>query len=265
MNRIALRLAKLVVARLLPRACKSHIPRVGGGAEFVNCFILKIDQDGTPPLVIKELIGDEVKCLAWDGQNYALVQTVSLRAVHSKQLLVKHYYGHSEIEFHGLIDYALNRASTWPYIKIHTVRAIDRINRYFFNKRKLITKKRTELLKHLLQRHLVGKTEFDSLDLLTDLYSIRWVEHPDRDIAQHQVEYFLDAMVETGELKKINHVYVVTGKALQAIELFEEQERRHTEGVKTQRSMVWLTVVLTVLAAVQAGLVRFNPLLDFTK
>lgn len=240
------------------------IPRMGGGAEHVNCFVLKIDQGDDAPLVIKGLEGDDLKCLALQGGDYMLQRTVSLRDIRASQLRIKHFYGHADVEFGGLFEYLAGRLTAWPYVQIHAVRTFDVIARFLFNKRKLITKQRTELLGHMLKKHLEGQTQFDSLQLLTDLYSLRWVEHPDRDIAQHQMEYFLDAMAETGELRKVNLDYVVTGKALQAIELYEEQERRHVESVKTQRRMVWLTVVLALLAGVQAGLIKFDPLLDWS-
>lgn len=71
-------------------------------------------------------------------------------------------------------------------------------------------------------------------------------------------------MVKSGELNKINHEYEVTGKAIITLERYEEQERRHVEAVKLQRKMVLLTIFLVIMAAVQAGLIKFPPLLDFS-
>jgi hypothetical protein len=83
--------------------------------------------------------------------------------------------------------------------------------------------------------------------------------------AQHQkVEFYLDSLVDTGELKKINYEYVLTGNALRAIEEYEEQERKHTESVKIQWRMFWLTLVIALLTFVQAGLVKMPALIDLS-
>lgn len=125
---------------------------------------------------------------------------VPLRNVELSKFQITHFYGLSDVRYSGLRDFILNRVSAWPYIKIHIVRVVNRIDRYFFNKKKLITKQRMDLLKILLERHLDGKSKFDPISLMTDLYSIRWVQHPYRDSLKHKLEFYLDSMIETGEL-----------------------------------------------------------------
>lgn len=52
--------------------------------------------------------------------------------------------------------------------------------------------------------------------------------------------------------------------AVRMIEEYEEQERKHTENVKMQGRMFWLTLTIALLTLVQAGLVKLPPLFDFT-
>lgn len=264
MNSLATYIARVVLSRVLRRACPYTIPRSGAEGEGVNCFVTTLDAGEKPPFVVLHLGGDELQCLAWDGQSYGSERRVPLRNVELSKFQITHFYGLSDVQYSGLLDFILNRVTAWPYIKIHIVRVVNRIDRYFFNKKKLITKQRMDLLKILIQRHLDGQSEFDPISLMTDLYSLRWVEHPDRDSLQHKLEFYLDSMVETGELRKITYKYQVTGKALHAIEEYEEQERKHTENVKMQRMMLWLTLAIAAFTAVQAGLVKLPPLLDLT-
>ena len=95
----------------------------------------------------------------------------------------------------------------WPYLKIHAVRHLSKLDQYLFNKKKLVTKQRTELLKFLIERTLDGETNHSPIDLMTDLYSIKWVLHPHGEKEQRKLEVFLDARVDTGELRKVNYYY----------------------------------------------------------
>ncbi|MBU0965742.1 MAG: hypothetical protein KKA54_05100 [Proteobacteria bacterium] len=100
---------------------------------------------------------------------------------------------------------------------------------------------------------------------MTKLYSIRWVVHPSAPEQEKRLELHLESLVSSGELDKINREYVVTGKAIQTIEKYEEEERKHIEAVKLQKKMFWLTIFLAILAVVQAGIVKLPTILDFTK
>lgn len=55
----------------------------------------------------------------------------------------------------------------------------------------------------------------------------------------------------------------MTGKAISTLERYEEEEWRHTEAVKLQKKMVWLTIILAFVAMIQAGLIRLPALIDF--
>jgi len=99
---------------------------------------------------------------------------------------------------------------------------------------------------------------------MTGLYTMRWFLHPQGEQQQHRVEFYLNSLVETGELKHINHKYIVTGKTLSTIEEYEEQERKHTENVKMQWRMFWLTVAVATGTIIQAELVKLPPIIDLT-
>lgn len=265
MNQIAQSLARFVLRRVLLRACEATVPRSGEDGEKVNCFITKVHQGDVPLPVVLALDGNNLIGLAWDGKHYGLDICIPLEQIKLSQFRVTHFYGLWKVQYSGLLDFLVGRVTTWPYVKIHAVRFISRIDQYFFNKKKLITKRRMELLSFLVNRHLDGKTEFAPIDLMTDLYTLRWVEHPDRDAAMQQLELYLQAMVETGELEKIDYKYRVSGHALLTIEENEEQERKHTENVRMQRGMLWLTVVIAALTAVQAQLIKLPTIFDFSK
>jgi hypothetical protein len=260
---LAIWAARFALDRILARACPSAVPRSGEDGKRVDCFIVKLRIGEEPPIVILDLQDDKLSGLAWGGERYSEERRIALRNVHFGGFDVTHFYGLAEIRYSGLLDFLIGRLTAWPYVKVHLWHALNRIDQFFFNKKKLITKQRMELLQFLIRRHLDGKSEFSPMSLMTDLYSMRWVEHPNADLVEQRLEFYLDSMVETGELRRVSHEYQVTGKALKGIEDYEEQERKHTENVKMQRRMLWLTLIIAALAAVQAGLIRLPPLLDF--
>lgn len=230
----------------------------------MNCFVTSIDKEDRPYLIVLGLSGCELSCIEWDGSRYQIERNIQLTTLRLSDFQITHYYGLSEISYSGLLDFVLSRITTWPYIKAHSFRWLESFDQYFFNKKKLITKQRMELLKFLIDKTLEGKAEYELLDLMTDLYTIKCFLHPKREEQQQKLKFYLDSLVDTGELQKTDYKYVVTGHALLAIEEYEEQERKHTENVKMQRRMLLLTFVIAALTLVQAGLVKIPVLVDLT-
>lgn len=264
MNSLMYRVTSAVLRRVLARPCGSTIARSGGRGAAVNCFVAAIDRGENPYLIVKSLDADQVRCIQWDGGSYSTPCSFPITEFSPKEFRITHYYGLSEIRFTGVLDYVINCTTRWPYIRIHTVRALSRFDQYLFNKKKLIAKERKSLLKTLVNEALDGHPAHGALDLMTALYSIKWFSHPQGTEAQQRLEFHLESLVETGELKKVDQNYVVTGHALRAIEEYEEQERKHTENVKIQRRAFWVAVTVAALTVVQVGLIKLPPLLDLS-
>lgn len=265
MNKIQTYLARSHLSRVLERPCETLVPRSGDRGARVNCFSVFIDRaDGEPYLLARTLDGDKLKCLEWNGSKYDIEREVDLRDVNGSAVTVTHFYGLSEVRYSGVLDLAIGRTFFGPYIKIHAVRTLSSIDQYFFNKKKLVTKQRIDLLKFLVAMHLDGKEEIHPISLMTGLYSIKWVMHPDRESQRRKLDFYLKSLVHTGELSAIDSGYKLTGHALRAIEDYEEQERKHTENVKIQRRVMWLTLAIALLTGAQADLYRFPTLVDFS-
>jgi hypothetical protein len=203
--------------------------------------------------------------LRWGGSSYSEEYSLSLEEIGCYDLRITHYYGLATIKYDSIFDFAFHYVSKIEYLKIRVFRHIYATHQYFFNKQKLVTKNRMELLEFMVNDQLDREhSGIEVLDLMTKLYSINWVLHPSANQQQQKLELYLESLVKSGELNKINHEYEVTGKAIITLERYEEEERRHVEAVKLQRKMVLLTIFLVIMAAVQAGLIKFPPLLDFS-
>ena len=132
--------------------------------------------------------------------------------------------------------------------------------------KKLITKDRIDLLRFMISDQIDRSDKgIHSLDLMTKLYSMKWVVHPEGDQQQEKLELYLDSLVKSEDLELINDEYVVTGNAIRTMGKFEEEERRHVENVKMQKRMLWLTFVIALVALIQAGVIKLPTLLDLSR
>lgn len=163
------------------------------------------------------------------------------------------------------MELALGRIFRVPYIKAKFHSAYHSLAQGLYNRRKLVTKQRIDLLKTILSAQLSGRDKLSSLSVMSLIHTDRWYLHPNHEMEHHRVRFYLDKLAETNDLVKNGIDYQITGHGVAAIELYEEQERKHGESISTQRRMFWLTIVIALLTLVQAGLVKLPPLLDLTK
>lgn len=258
-------LYRWILPRLIARACGSCIPRSGKKGEEVNCYVVALDHGDSPYFVATAISGDALSGLKWNKSSYAVDETISISDLESGSLNITHYYGLSEVSYDNIYDVAWHYVTRLVYVKIHIHRYIDSTYQYFFNKRKLVTKRKMELLRLMMDDQLDRTHDgISSLDVMTKIYSMRLFLHPSWEVQHKKIELYLESLVSSGELSKINDEYVVNGKAISTIEKYEEDERRHTEAVKLQRKMFWITIVAVLFAIVQAGVIKLPTLIDFS-
>ena len=258
-------LYRWLLPRLIDRACESRIPRSGRKGEEVNCYVVALDQGDSPYFVATAIDGDVLTGLKYDGNSYTDSATISISDLESGALNITHYYGLSEVTYDSIYDVAWQYLTRLIYLKIHIYRYLDSTFQYFFNKRKLVTKKRMELLRLMMDDQLDRTHDgIDSLDLMTKIYSMRLFLHPAWEVQHKKLDLYLESLVSSGELRKVNNEYVVTGKAISTIEKYEEDERRHTEAVKLQRKIFWLTIIAVIFAIVQSGVIKLPTVIDFS-
>lgn len=259
-------LYRRLLPRLLSKACESGIPRSGKKGEQVNCYVIALDQGDLPYFFATSIEGDVISGLKYDGNSYAEDASISIPGLKDGTLRITHYYGLSEVTYDSIYDIAFQYVTRLIYIKIRIYRYIDKTFQYFFNKRKLVSKRRMDLLRFMMDDQLDRTHKgIGSLNLLSKLFSMRLFLHPSFDVQHEKLELYLDSLVASGEIEKVNTEYVVTGKAISTLEKYEEEERRHTEAVKLQRKMFWIAIIALIFAVVQTGVIRLPTLMDLSK
>jgi hypothetical protein len=258
-------LYRWLLTRLIAKACESRIPRSGKKGEEVNCYVVALDYSDSPYFLATAIDGDLLTGLKWNGNSYADSATIPISELDSGAINITHYYGQSEIVYDSIYDVAWSYVTRLAYLKIHIYRHLDSSYQYFFNKRKLVTKRRMELLRLMMDDQLDRTHDgITSLDLMTKIYSMRMFLHPSLEVQHRKTDLYLDSLVSSGELRKINDEYVVTGIAISTIEKYEEDERRHTEAVKLQKKIFWLTIITVIFAIVQSGVIKLPTIIDFS-
>lgn len=264
-----MKLPRSVTYELIDSVLRKAVPedgvvRLGEGVELVDSKILKFLQNGEPWLIAKRRDGDMLICAVWNGRTHSGNHSFPISDFTDNQYQIKHYYGPSTLYFNSISDYALGYYLKLPYLLIHAHRLLDRAGTFLYNKRRIVLKQRLELLTFMIEQAAEGKSEFSSLDLMTDMHTIRWITHPAGESVQSRLELYLDSLVDTGELQKIDSKYRLKGPAIRLVEERAEAERRHRQSIRIQWLIAALTTATVLLTVFQSGLVKLKPLLDLT-
>ncbi|WP_440534248.1 hypothetical protein [Variovorax sp. YR566] len=231
----------------------------------MNAFTVKTGETPQARYVLVGMRGEMVAALEHDGEKYSVDAVIPLSSIDPQGLQVRHYYGLDTVDYTGILAVALGRITGWPYVRVHAVRLQNHIAQYIFNRRTLTTRRRSEILAEVVSLVEHGESGVSAMALLSNRHGYRWAGHPDWESLNSGVEFHLEMLVDSGELRKVGHRYAPTGLALKALEETQEQERRHRENLRLQGALAVLTLVTAVTAAVQANLVKVPTIFDLTE
>ena len=257
---------KYWLAFALARKCKAIIHRSGEKGKAENCFSVALDDDSHPFLLLQSIEGDDLVGLKWNGQKYDDPHRLPISSIGKYQLRITHYYGLAEIVYTNIVNFAWHRLTGWVYAKVHYRQKTHQLSQFAFNRKRLLTKKRIELIQFMIEDQIQRTHKgISAISLMSKLYSIKWVLHPDSAYQEEKLELYLESLVASGDLQKINDEYVVQGKAINTLEQYQEEERRHQEAVRIQRRIVVLTIFIALFALVQTGIVSVPTLFDVSE
>ena len=235
-----LSIKKYFIKGILNKQCDSKVPRSGKEGEEVNCFISYLYTKNKPYMVILHAEENEITGKLWTTAGFKEEVSIPFKDIEKYQIRITHHYGLYDTKFIGLIDYALTGYTKIDSLKWTIHKLLNETKQYVFNKKKLATFDRLEILRALIDLQFSGNaSKFLTMELMTHLYSSRWILHPDKDSQEYKLQVFVDSFVESGELDFDGSChYSVTGKAINTLSEYEEQERRHFENKRLQNRML---------------------------
>lgn len=92
---------------------------------------------------------------------------------------------------------------------------------------------------------------FSHIDLLGHFYSNRIWLLENHEHYLKELEFLLDSLVASGDLRRLDHHYVLDGKSLKTLSLVEEERRRYSSDQKHNTSIRLLTWILALAATIQ--------------
>ncbi|MDT1012817.1 hypothetical protein RMN64_15485 [Plesiomonas shigelloides] len=245
----------------------TRIPMSSPECEKNNFYSTRIKLDGVSALV-RELNENTVKVLKYNSETNTCDINLDINIINidANTIEITYYLHNYHTTYTGINSFIFHCLSRKDYLKFKSMRALNKVSQFLFNRKKLQLKPRYDLLDYLIENYGVCNKEFSLISLTSDIYSLRFFWHPDRENCQNKIRMYIDSFVESGEISKIERMqYKVNGKAIVTLEKYQTEERRHKDSVKLQYSMVILTLILAILASIQAGLIKLKPFLDLSQ
>ena len=256
---------KFFLRRLLAKQCPSNL---GWDAETAkrDCYYTFVLINSLRNFVVLGMDDNCVYGKSYCRDRFSAEASIPLRWINPRDFRIDHHYLYWTMQYMGFSSYVLRGFTRIDVLRANIVNRWRAIDQFFFNRRRLVTKQRHELLRHLVAKYADSENSgFDLIDIMTDLYSLKWLQHPKGNTIEKQVELYLESLVASEELYKAGTEYVVTGKAITTLEQYEIEEGRHKDNIRNQRRLIILTIVLALSALIQANVIKLPTILDFTR
>lgn len=256
----------LCIAKALKKPAPSPVPRSGKEGMKMNCYSCGINLPNKSILWVESVNRVFVKGYTVNrdtGEH--IYQELPLRTIKLSDLHIKKCKGLYAYSFRNGVDFIIKDMTGYIAFKIFLMSSIRNLNQLRFNKHPLQKKKRTEILKILIEQHSSKNSEFNVVSLMVLIHTSKYFNHPEKDIATSLLKLYLDSFVESGEVIRTQGInYKLTGKAIVTLEAYENEEEKHSENIRLQGILTFTTIVIMLLAAIQSGIIKIPTIFDLT-
>jgi len=129
----------------------------------------------------------------------------------------------------------------------------DKLAQTIFNNKKLVRAERIKVLEYVLEQTSIKPGyRTDPLYLGMEMYSKRWLFHPDRESMKNHYKLIFESLVHSGDLIKQDHSYTLSPQALSTISEYERDEQKHFDSENSAKKTRNLTKAIVIL-----GLLNF--------
>ncbi|MBN1474142.1 MAG: hypothetical protein JW914_05975 [Syntrophaceae bacterium] len=237
----------------------------GEEAEKRNCYYVFLLSHGKRSAVIESIDSDAISGKQYDGNSFSKDIRILLESVNANDIEIVHNYKLNRVSFKGLFEFFIYSKTKIEYLIIYSHILSYKFRRLIYNRKRLATIHRLELLSALVDSYIEKPERGINLsDIMENIYSPMWIEHPDKDSSENKLNLYLDSFVESGEIERDKAKYFVKSKAISTLEKYEEDDRRHRRQVNLQIMMIILTVLLALIGLIQAEVIKIPTILDLT-
>lgn len=264
MHSISTHLLGYVLRKVTSRTCPATISRGTAESTKLNCFYAWVLKDEEHDFVILQVVGGKAHGLRYSDNRSSMEVCVPLSEIVPGSVRITHIYGNDQVEYTGVWSAICGLLTGWPYVYIHTRRIWHTVAQWAFNRRSLPARRRLELLREVIVFAETTSEGVNSLALMSARHGDRWAAHPGWWSHHSRLDEQLELLTEAGDLQKWGSGYRPTGQGLRTLDDADEADRKHRENVRVQWSLVVLAVASAVMAAAQAGIIKFPVRLDLT-
>jgi hypothetical protein len=164
------------------------------------------------------------------------------------QLKIIHHYREFTITTDSPVLFIVQRLTHYQFFAAWK----QRIAQFAFNRRRLARQDRIAILRYIFDRTVENSDYRTScLDLPSNIYGMRFWGRDDHDSHVSYYQIVLDSLLESGDLRRVEHSYALSPKAVATLDAYETQHERHLDNIRVQRTIAAITLVLAILAAAQ--------------
>jgi len=264
MQKINTHLLTYLLRKTTSRVCPPNTSDEIADSKKRNCFYPWVLKGEERDFVVLKVVGSEAHGLRYLQDRSSEKVCVPVSTISPDSLEITHIYGNYRLTYIGVWSAIWRLSSGWSYLYIHTRLAWDITAQWVFNRRPLPARRRLELLREVIDLAETTSDEVTSILLMSARHGDRWAVHPEWWSHHARLDEQLKLLTEMGDLQDWNRGYRPTGQGLRTLDDADEADRKHRENVRVQWSLVLLAVASLLMAAVQAGIVKFPTLLDLT-
>ena len=232
------------------------IPRSGPRTVGLNCFEVHIrSRESDLDVLVEGILPEGVSGQAlfeFRFQNECIVSWQNLKGL---TIEFTNYIGPYEFRYTNVLRFLISEIlGLFRYIIYR-----NKIEQFFFNRRRLAITEQMEALRMIIDRTINDPQYRTSpMAFIADIYSQRVISHPDFDRLNAYTRLLLDSLVQSGDLRIDNGMYVLEPTALVSLSQYEVEERKHHDTIRQQCLLGWLTFALVLVGIVQLIVAYFK-------
>jgi hypothetical protein len=229
----------------------SSIPRNGPKTVGLNCYTTYITtEDNSHSLLLEETSRYGVTGLLLVNSRYEYRGCLTWASIKDANFEFTHFIGPYDFPYSNITAFLF--AEVFGFHRYFIYR--NRVEQYFFNKKRLARTERIDALRTIVERSLNNRGYNASVvGFLGEIHTNKFFHHPDKDLQLAYIRLLLDSLADSGDLIKDRDgmSYKVGSRALTTLAQYEEDNRRHHDSVKMQWILAGLTFALVVVGIIQ--------------
>lgn len=165
-------------------------------------------------------------------------------------LKIEHYYRGWILEYSSAFLFCIQNI----FQKHRFLYSKDKLAQTIFNNKKLVRTDRVKVLEYVLEQTSINPDyTTEPLHFGMELYSKRWLFHPDRNSMNNHYRLIFESLVCSGDLTKVEFSYKLSPQALNTISEFERNEQKHFDSQNSAKKTRNLTKAIIVLGLMNLG------------